>query len=311
MSEIEIVNAKEGSELNEENTVRCLDQGFVRLVESMGDDSSIVQAARVSYGKGTVNVRRDKALINYLMKHRHNSPFEMVEFKFHCRMPIFVARQWVRHRTANINELSGRYSVMEDSCWTASKDDLRQQSEVNRQGSFGAVSEPEGLQILETLRTDQELLFRHYREYIEKGVAREIARTNLPLSTYTEWYWKIDLHNLLHFLELRMDAHAQKEIREYANAIAGFVKRICPLTWEAFEEHRIRSVTFSGSEMQLLRSAIRENWLLDQMTEMRINQLKEQDIPDTSMKVEIAELREKLTGEPAELQPKNPCCSPK
>lgn len=297
MSEIEITNAKETSDITDENTIKCLDQGFVRLVDVMGDDSAIVQAARVSYGKGTVNVRRDKGLINYLIKHQHNSPFEMVEFKFHCKMPIFVARQWVRHRTANINEISGRYSIMEDTVWKPSSNDLRMQSKINRQGSTPeAISEPANSEILSMFSSDQEQLFGHYNDYLNRGVAREIARTNLPLSTYTEWYWKIDLHNLLHFLELRMEAHAQKEIRVYANAMAEFVKRQCPLTWEAFEEHTIKGIVFSGSEIEIVRSVIKENWLLDKIIDLRLNQLKEQNASDAVIEVELAELRSKLTG---------------
>jgi len=298
MSEVELVNTKEDSEMNEENTIKCLDQGFVRLVDVMGDDGAIVQAARVSYGKGTKNKRRDQSLIQYLLKHQHNSPFEMVEFKFHCKMPIFVARQWVRHRTANINEISGRYSIMEDSVWQPTKDDLRQQSEINRQGSIEeAVPEPTNSELLQQFKTDQETIFAHYHDCIDKGVAREVARANLPLSTYTEWYWKIDLHNLLHFLLLRMDAHAQKEIRVYADAMAEFVKKKCPLSWEAFQEHRVQSAIFSGSEIAILRNVIKENWLIDKIIDLRHNQLKENDASDALVKVEIAELRSKLTGE--------------
>lgn len=301
MSEIEIVKANENSEMNEVNTVKCLDKGFVRLVDVMGDDGSIVQAARVSYGKGTKSKRRDQGLINYLMKHRHNSPFEMVEFKFHCKMPIFVARQWVRHRTANINEISGRYSVMDETVWEPTKEDLRQQSEINRQGSVEEpVPEPTNTEILEQFKADQDLIFKHYNENLEKGVAREIARTNLPLSTYTEWYWKIDLHNLLHFLELRMEAHAQKEIRVYANAIAEFVKRQCPMSWNAFEEFRLSGSYFSGPEMKIVRNVINENWLEDKILELRLNQLKEQNASDALIKVELAELRSKLSGKEIE-----------
>lgn len=301
MSEIEIVNANEESEMNDENTIKCLDQGFVRLVDVMGDDSSIVQAARVSYGKGTRNKRRDQGLINYLMKHQHNSPFEMVEFKFHCKTPIFVARQWIRHRTANVNEISGRYSIMEDTVWEPLKEDLRQQSKINRQGSIDeSVPEPANAEMLAIFKTDQETLFKHYHEYIERGVAREIARTNLPLSTYTEWYWKMDLHNLLHFLELRMEQHAQKEIQVYANTIAEFVKRHCPMTWNAFEEFRLNGTEFSRSEMKIVRNVISENWLEDKILELRLNQLKEQNASDALIKIELAELRSKLTGKTVE-----------
>lgn len=298
MSEIEIVSSREDSELNDENTIKCLSDGFVRLVDAMGDDSSVVQAARVSYGKGTKSVRRDKGLISYLMKHQHNSPFEMVEFKFHCKMPIFVARQWIRHRTANVNEISGRYSILEDSAWTPAADDIRQQSKINRQGSTDeAVPEPASSEILRSFKADQEAAFSHYNEYLKKGVAREIARANLPLSTFTEWYWKIDLHNLFHFLELRMSELAQKEIRVYASAMAEFVKRRCPISWEAFFEYRLKGVRFSGSEIEILRNVIKQNWLIDKLEELRLNQLKEQEASDALIEVELAELRAKLAGD--------------
>lgn len=296
MAEFEITSALEDSEMNEENTIKCLDQGFVRLVDIMGGDAAVVQAARVSYGKGTKNIRRDKGLIHYLMKHRHNSPFEMVEFKFHCKLPIFVARQWIRHRTANVNEISGRYSIIEDAVWEPTTQDLRRQSKINRQGSTDeTVPEPANSKILEKFKADQKILLEHYNEYLEKGVAREIARTNLPLSIYTEWYWKIDLHNLMHFLELRMAPNAQKEIRVYAKAIAEFVKRKCPLCWEAFEEHRLNSIHFSGSEASILKSVIKENWLTEKIIELRLNQLKGENAPDALIDVEIAELRAKLS----------------
>jgi len=298
MSEYEIVDAKEGAELTDENTIRCLDKGFVRLVDVMGDDSSVVQAARVSYGKGTKSVREDKRLINYLMKHRHTSPFEMVEFKFHCKMPIFVARQWIRHRTASVNELSGRYSVMKDEVWEPSPSDLRKQSQLNKQCSTQeTVGEPHASKIIQEFKEDQRRLFEHYNSYLESGIAREIARANLPLSTYTEWYWKIDLHNLFHFLELRLAPEAQREIRVYAEAISEFVKRKCPLSWEAFEEHSLNGVRFSRSEIAILRSVIKENWLMDKIEEMRLNQLKKEGLSDSSIRVELTELREKLTGE--------------
>ncbi len=280
-----------------ENTIRCLDQGFVRLVDVMGDDSSVVQAARVSYGMGTKSVRQDKGLINYLLKHQHNSPFEMVVFKFHCKMPIFVARQWIRHRTASVNEISGRYSIMEDHVWRPEPSDLRKQAVINRQGSLDeAVAEPVNAEILKRYNDDIDMLFAHYNEYMEKGVAREIARVTLPLSTYTEWYWKMDLHNLLHFLELRLDAHAQKEIRVFAEAIAHFVKERCPLTWEAFEEHRRGAVQFSRSEIEALRSAVLNGEIVEKAIVARAQQLQKDGTSDATAKVELAELRAKLTG---------------
>ncbi len=301
MSEVEIVNAKEGADFNDENTIKCLDQGFVRLVDVMGDDGSVVQAARVSYGKGTKNVRQDKGLINYLLKHFHMSPFEMVEFKFHCKMPIFVARQWIRHRTASVNEISGRYSIMEDTVWRPSAKDLRQQAVINRQGSLdSAIPEPANSEVLATYNNDIETIFKHYHEYVDKGVAREVARVTLPLSTYTEWYWKMDLHNLLHFLWLRLDQHAQKEIRVYAEAIATFVKRTCPYTWEAFEEHRLNSVVLSRSEIEALRKAANSTNVIDKTLEVRKVQLKEAGASDVLITTELAELRSRLTGEKIE-----------
>ncbi|MBI2346031.1 MAG: FAD-dependent thymidylate synthase, partial [Deltaproteobacteria bacterium] len=216
---------REVTSQNNEDLIRCLDHGFVRLVEAMGDDKSIVQAARVSYGKGTKSVHADRGLIYYLMKHRHTTPFEMVEFKFHAKLPIFVARQWIRHRTANVNEISGRYSIMEDTFWEPSAEDFRTQDTRNRQGSQeGAIDPKVGEALAAQYQEDQRVLYEHYQKAIAAGVAREVARVNLPLSLYTEWYWKIDLWNLLHFLRLRMDAHAQKEIRVYAEAMATFVK---------------------------------------------------------------------------------------
>jgi thymidylate synthase (FAD) len=285
----------------QEDTIKCLDRGFVRLVDVMGDDSSIVQAARVSYGKGTKSVRQDKGLIHYLMRHEHMSPFEMVEFKFHCKMPIFVARQWIRHRTASVNEISGRYSVMEDTVWMPAPEDLRRQAKINRQGSIEeAVPEPANSELIAQYNDDIETTFKHYHEWVDKGVAREIARVNLPLSTYTEWYWKMDLHNLLHFLHLRLDSHAQKEMRVYAEAIAEFVKKKCPYTWEAFVEHRLNAVTFSASEAGILREAAKKARLIDGLIEERRARLKKDDASDALIEVELAELKTKLTGEKAE-----------
>lgn len=284
-----------------ENAIKCLDHGFVRLVDVMGDDSAIVQAARVSYGQGTKNVRQDRGLIHYLMKHQHMSPFEMVEFKFHCKMPIFVARQWIRHRTANVNEISGRYSIMEDLFWKPSSEDLRQQAKINRQGSIEeAVPEPANSEIQKQYAEDIETVFKHYNEYIEKGVAREIARATLPLSTYTEWYWKIDLHNLLHFLELRMEAHAQKEIRVYAEAIAEFVKKYCPIAWEAFTEQRLNSAKFSRAELEVLRDTVIKEGITEKILESRKAQLIKNEASEALIQTELAELRAKLTGEKLE-----------
>lgn len=275
--------------------IHCLDHGFVRLVDSMGDDHSIVQSARVSYGKGTKSLRADRGLIRYLMKHRHTTPFEMVEFKFHCKMPIFVARQWIRHRTANVNEISGRYSIMEDTFWEPTADDMRTQSLTNRQGSNDeTISADKAAQIATQYRADQKELYKNYQLAVESGVAREIARVNLPVSLYTEWYWKIDLHNLLHFLSLRMDAHAQKEIRVFAEAMGKFVRDRTPLAWEAFEEFKQFGGDFSRSELALLRDLIREHNLWPAIEERRRSQLAAEEASDRLIERELAELQGKL-----------------
>jgi len=227
--------------------IAVLDQGFVRLVEAMGSDASVVRAARVSYGEGTKTLREDAALIDYLMRHRHTSPFEMVEFTFHVRAPIFVARQWFRHRTASYNEVSGRYSVLEERLYRPAT--WRAQDEVNRQGSRDARVDPEADRLLEE---SYRSAYRAYRGLLERGVAREEARVVLPLGLYTEFYFKQDLHNLFHFLKLRLDPHAQFEIREYARAIAEIVKARVPLAWAAFEEHVLGGAQLSKSELAVL-----------------------------------------------------------
>jgi thymidylate synthase (FAD) len=238
--------------------IDVLDQGFVRIVDHMGDDSSIVQAARVSYGKGTKTVKEDRTLIRYLMRNWHTSPFEMVEFKFHCKMPIFCARQWVRHRTASLNEYSGRYSEMPDECYMPEASRIQTQDEWNHQASSGETIEgPEALQGY--MKQEQEAVFANYHDYLSCGAAREIARINLPLSTYTQWYWKMDLHNLFHFLRLRMDEHAQWEMRQYANAIFEIIKQVVPMSCEAFEDYRLNARTFSGPEMKILKEMLMED----------------------------------------------------
>lgn len=234
-----------------------LDHGFVRLVDYMGSDSAIVQAARVSYGEGTKKVSEDRGLIRYLMRQRHTSPFEMVEFKFHVKLPIFVARQWIRHRTANVNEYSGRYSVMKEEFYLPDRENIRYQSTVNKQGrSTEEVPEELKEQLLEYLRDSQRQAFGAYDGFVEDGLARELARINLPLSLYTEWYWKIDLHNLLHFLSLRLDKHAQWEIQQYAIVMAEMVKAVCPVSYEAFEDYRMKSLFFTGPELGALRHLV-------------------------------------------------------
>lgn len=232
---------------------KCLNAGFVRLVDYMGGDESIVQAARVSYGKGTKSVSEDRILLRYLMRHLHTTPFEMVELKFHVKLPIFVARQWIRHRTANVNELSGRYSIMKDEFYVPSADAVKRQSVRNKQGRSDDDLSPELQQkVLDVLLRDQLSTYKHYEEFLNDNIARELARINLPLSLYTEWYWKIDLHNLLHFLHLRMDRHAQYEIRIYAETMGEIVKRVAPMAWEAFEDYVRYSGRFSKSELQVI-----------------------------------------------------------
>ena len=232
---------------------KCLNAGFVRLVDYMGGDESIVQAARVSYGKGTKTVREDRGLIRYLMRHAHTTPFEMVELKFHVKLPIFVARQWIRHRTANVNEYSGRYSVMKDEFYVPGHGSIHYQSAENKQGrASGEVPDSLRQKVLEILTASQRAMYNEYEKMLEAEIARELARINLPLSLYTEWYWKIDLHNLFHFLQLRMDPHAQYEIRVYGEAMAEIAKRVVPLAWEAFEDYVLKAERFSRLELTVI-----------------------------------------------------------
>jgi thymidylate synthase (FAD) len=237
---------------------KVLDHGFVRLVDYMGTDQRIVQAARVSYGEGTKTVRQDAGLIDYLLRHEHTSPFEHVTLEFHCKMPIFVARQWIRHRTASVNEISGRYSVMPRECYLPPPDHISYQSSDNKQGR--ATDEvPADLRekVIEILRRDQGSVYASYEELISDGIARELARINLPLSLYTEWYWQMDLHNLFHFLKLRLDAHAQWEIREYAGVIANMTKAVAPMAYDSFERHVLKGSRFSAQEIAAIKTMIR------------------------------------------------------
>lgn len=233
--------------------LRVLDKGFVRLVDYMGSDARIVQSARVSYGAGTKTVREDRGLINYLIRNWHTSPFEQVQLTFHCKMPIFVARQWVRHRTAKLNEISGRYSIMRDEFYLPDPDQIRYQSKSNKQGrSEDCLSPEESAEVLRLFEEEQRSIYGNYNQLLEKNVARELARMNLPLSMYTEWYWSIDLHNLFHFLQLRLDPHAQYEIRAFAEKMADCARAVAPLAYEAFEEHILGSVSFSRAECAAL-----------------------------------------------------------
>ena len=234
--------------------IKVLDHGFVRLVDYMGSDARIVQTARVSYGEGTKTLREDAGLIDYLLRHEHTSPFEHVIFEFHAKMPIFVARQWIRHRTARLNEISGRYSVIKDEFYVPDSSSINFQNKDNKQGR--AVDDvPDNLKekVISILSKDQEAVYKNYEEMIDDDIARELARINLPLSTYTEWYWQMDLKNMFHFLKLRMDHHAQWEIQEYGRAMAKIVKAVCPLAYESFEKHMVNGARFSEHELNAIR----------------------------------------------------------
>jgi len=242
----------EAAEALLDQEIKVLDKGFVRLVDYMGGDQRIVQAARVSYGSGTKTYRQDRGLIHYLIKNWHTSPFEQVQLTFHTKMPIFVARQWVRHRTARLNEISGRYSVMKDEFYVPEPGHVCYQSESNKQGRSEAMPIADANRVIAAMEKEQREVYGNYESMLGDNVARELARSNLPLSLYTEWYWQIDLHNLFHFLRLRMDPHAQYEIRVYAEAMAECAKAVAPIAYEAFEEHILGSVGFSRAECEAL-----------------------------------------------------------
>jgi thymidylate synthase (FAD) len=234
-----------------------LDKGFVRLVDYLGGDERVVQSARVSYGAGTKSYREDAGLIDYLLRHRHTSPFEQVVLSFHVKLPIFVARQWIRHRTARLNEISGRYSIMKDDFYVPAPGDVAAQSTDNKQGrSAEALDGAAAGAVCSTLAEGQGRAYGEYSRLIEGGIARELARVNLPLSLYTEWYWQIDLHNLFHFLELRLDSHAQLEIRRYAEVLLEIAKKVAPRCCESFERHRLGGVSFSREEFAELKRRI-------------------------------------------------------
>jgi len=242
-----------------------LDHGFVRVIDYMGDDGAIVQAARVSYGRGTRRVSEDAGLIRYLMRHRHSTPFEMCEIKYHVKLPIFVARQWIRHRTANVNEYSARYSILDREFYIPEPEHLAAQSSVNRQGRGDVLGGEEAARVLDLLRGDAARCYDHYAEMLNEdaagapldpsrqGLARELARMNLTLNTYTQWYWKIDLHNLFHFVSLRADAHAQYEIRAFADAMLTTVDAWVPLACQAFRDYRLGAVTLSAPMLAVVR----------------------------------------------------------
>tara|TARA_A100001037_G_scaffold260864_1_gene249548 strand:- start:891 stop:1829 length:939 start_codon:yes stop_codon:yes gene_type:complete len=245
-----------------------LDHGFVRVIDYMGDDAAIVQAARVSYGKGTRTLRSDAGLINYLLRHRHTTPFEMCEIKYHVKLPIFVARQWIRHRTANVNEYSARYSILDNEFYMPAAEHLAAQSTSNRQGRAGLLTGPEADRVYELLKRDAEQAYADYAEMLNEdedgnaidpdrdGLARELARMNLSLNFYTQWYWKVDLHNLMHFLSLRADAHAQYEIRAYAEVMLETLERWVPQTYEAFTKYELGGVSLSSQGLAVVKRLI-------------------------------------------------------
>jgi thymidylate synthase (FAD) len=242
-----------------------LDRGFIRVVDYMGDDAAVVQAARVSYGRGTRKVSEDQGLINYLMRHRHTTPFEMCEIKYHIKLPIFVARQWIRHRTANVNEYSARYSILDNEFYVPAVEHLAAQATMNRQGREQVLDGAAAQRVLDLLRGDAERAYAGYAELLNEdaagapidparpALARELARINLSLGFYTQWYWKIDLHNLMHFLSLRADPHAQYEIRAYAEAMLGTLARWVPMTHAAFLEYRMNAVLVSATGLTVIR----------------------------------------------------------
>ncbi len=244
--------------------IPVLDHGFIRVIDYMGDDSAVVQAARVSYGSGTRQARSDTGLIRYLMRNAHSTPFEMCEIKLHVKLPIFVARQWIRHRTANVNEYSARYSVLDKEFYLPDSSNLGAQSTANRQGREEQLSEKDSARVLEWLKEDAERAYEHYREMLNEdsdgqpldpdrqGVARELARMNLPVNFYTQWYWKTDLHNLFHFLRLRLDQHAQYEIRVYAELISDLVRKWVPVAYEAFVDYQLESLSLSRAAQRVL-----------------------------------------------------------
>ena len=245
-----------------------LDHGFVRVVDYMGDDAAVVQAARVSYGRGTKKVSEDRGLINYLIRHRHTTPFEMCEIKYHVTLPIFVARQWIRHRTANVNEYSARYSILDNEFYVPKPEHLAAQSKANRQGRDAVLAGKEAERVFDILKKDSELVYEHYMEMLNEGeagapldpersgLARELARMNLSLAFYTQWYWKTNLHNLMHFLSLRADSHAQYEIRVYADVMIDTLKRWCPISHDAFMEYRMGGAHLSKTGLAAVKRMI-------------------------------------------------------
>lgn len=251
----------EGMERHLYTAHNVLDHGFVRVIDYMGDDAAICQAARVSYGKGTKSVQNDEGLIRYLMRHWHSTPFEMCEVKLHVKLPVFVARQWIRHRTANVNEYSARYSILDREFYIPTPENLAAQSKINNQGRGDTLEGEEAARVLEILKADSTRCYDNYEGMIsqegQEGLARELARMNLPANIYTQWYWKVDLHNLFHFLRLRADAHAQYEIRVYAEKICEIVADWVPYAYRAFEDYRLGAVNLSAQMVDCLRRMLK------------------------------------------------------
>ena len=251
----------EGMERRLYTAHQVLDHGLVRVIDYMGDDAAITQAARVSYGRGTKAVQNDEGLIRYLMRHWHSTPFEMCELKLHVKLPVFVARQWIRHRTANVNEYSARYSILDREFYIPEPAQLAAQSTVNNQGRGAVLEGAEAARVLALLKSDAAQCYDHYEEMLsqdgQQGLARELARMNLPMNIYTQWYWKTDLHNLFHFLRLRADPHAQYEIRVYAEAIAAMVRDWVPAAFAAFEDYRMGGVTLSSKAIDVLKRMLK------------------------------------------------------
>lgn len=289
---------KEAEELLGEK-INVLDHGFIVLVDVMGNDDSIVQAARVSYGKGTKSVNADMGLIRYLMRHRHTTPFEMVEFKYHVKLPIFVARQWIRHRTANVNEYSARYSILEDEFYIPEVDVLAEQSKSNKQGRESGVPKKEAEKARSLILENSDKTYELYQYLLNEDenenfdpsrskIARELSRIVIPTNIYTQWYWKIDLHNLFHFLSLRMDDHSQFEIREYANIMAETVRAAVPIAYEAFEDYRLNAIHLTRHEILIIKKFLGKIDISDDDIESACNEA------ELKNKRERKEIKEKI-----------------
>lgn len=268
-----------GMEAHLYKAYEVLDHGFIRVIDYMGDDAAICQAARVSYGKGTKSVQNDAGLIRYLMRHWHSTPFEMCEIKLHVKLPVFVARQWIRHRTANVNEYSARYSILDREFYIPAADQLAAQSVVNNQGRGVALEGAEAARVLEILKGDANRAYDNYEAMIsdqgQQGLARELARMNLPTNIYTQWYWKVDLHNLFHFLRLRADMHAQYEIRVYADAICKVVADWVPAAYSAFEDYRMGGTNLSGKAMDCVRRMLKGEEVTQETSGMSAGEWRE------------------------------------